>query len=175
MIKPIYTNILMFLALVVTSNWASSNQIAILFNGNTPVNMDAIHFLETQFEANQTGWSIVPVQTIPQVINGNFRAVVVLNTGVKNGIDRKLAESLKGIKDKSRFILLTLRAESNSIEVSSFPPSAATLQIDGIAAASTWKGKGFVAIFGGKPTPEYTMHLEWSKRVIALIRSKTNS
>lgn len=54
----------------------------------------------------------------------------------------------------------------------SLAPSASTLGLDGITAASTWKGKGLSALFGGKNSAEYDMHLEWSKRLLALIQKR---
>lgn len=169
MFKSIYLLMLaLFVTLAGAAN-ATSKKVAILYNGKTDVNSEAIHFMVKQFESNQSPHELVPVQDGKSIQPGTYKAILVLNTGLKTGISRSLADFITSWKNKSEIVLISIRKDSQKITVESTPASPATLGVDGITAASTWTGKGFSAIFGGKNTAEYDMHVEWVKRVQALI------
>lgn len=144
-------------------------KVAIYFIGNTEINSKTIHFMIKQFASSGRSYQLVPIQDAKAIQPGAYKAVLVLNTGLKSGINRSQADFIAGWKKKSEIILITLHKDSQKINVESIPASPASLGVDGITAASTWTGKGFAALFGGKNTPEYNMHVEWVNRVIALI------
>ncbi|HSQ41813.1 MAG TPA: hypothetical protein VLM37_06010 [Fibrobacteraceae bacterium] len=162
----------LFFVFCCTAFPAAAAQIAILFNGNTPVNSETIHFLEKQMQQTGQDLKLVPVSDGSTIKPGLYKAILILNTGIPAGIDRKLAEFINAWAQKSDLLLISLRTGSKDVKVESLTASPATLGIDGIAAASTWKGKGLSALFGGKNSPEYEMHLEWTKRVIHWIQTR---
>lgn len=169
MIKHLYVLMLALLVTAATAAGNTSKKVAILYHGNTEVNSEAIHFMIKQFASSGSPYQLVPVQEAKAIQPGTYKAVLVLNTGLKTGISRSLADFITGWKNKSEIVLISLQKDSQKIKVESIPPSPASLGVDGITAASTWTGRGFTAMFGGKNTPEYDMHVEWVKRVIALI------
>lgn len=169
MIKHLFILALTLLITVATAASPSPKKVAILFNGNTEVNSKTIHFMIKQFASSGSSYQLVPVQEAKSIQPGTYKAVLVLNTGLKSGISRSLADFIAGWKNKSEIILITLHKDSQKINVKSIPASPASLGVDGITAASTWTGRGFAAMFGGKNTPEYNMHVEWVNRVIALV------
>lgn len=169
MFKPLYILMLaLFVTLAGAAN-ATSKKVAIFYNGNTEVNTQTIHFMVKQFESAKSPYELVPVQDGKAIQPGTYKAILVLNTGLKTGISRSVADFITSWKNKSEIVLISIRKDSQKITVESTPASPATLGVDGITAASTWTGRGFSAIFGGKNTAEYDMHVEWVKRVQALI------
>jgi hypothetical protein len=159
-----------FLVLIVSAAFAASpNDIAVLYNGNTPVNTDALHFMSKQFSAVGSAYRLKPFRDANKLVVGDYKAVLVLNTGLSGGIDRALADFIKTQEDKSRIILISLRKDSKDFTVAQVPASGATLGVDAITAASAWTGKGFGFLVGKKGSASYEMHVDWVNRVIALI------
>lgn len=158
------------LALIAFAAFAASpNDVAVLYNGNTPVNTDALHFMSKQFSEVGAAYRLKPFRDAKKLVAGDYKAVLVLNTGLSGGIDRALAEFIKAQEDKSRIILIYLRKDSKDFTVAQAPASPATLGVDAITAASTWTGKGLGSLVGGKGSASYEMHVDWVNRVIALI------
>ncbi len=148
---------------------ASATDVAVLYNGNTPVNTDALHFMSKQFADSGSAYRLKPFRDPKKLAAGDYAAVLVLNTGLSAGIDRALADFIKAQPDKSRIILISLRADSKDFTVAQLPASGATLGVDAITAASAWTGKGLGSLIGGKGSAAYEMHVDWVNRVIALI------
>lgn len=158
------------LASLAVASMAASNNVYVVYNGNTGTNSDALEFIQARFDEANTGWKAVGVPVGKPVDFANAKAVVVLNSGVPRGVDRKLAEFVNADPAKSKTVMVSLWSGNADVKVQSVSPSAATLGLDGITAASVWKGKGLGAMFGGKVSSEYAMHQEWSRRLIEWIR-----
>jgi len=140
-----------------------SKTVAVLYYGNTPVNSDTLHFLDAQ--ARAAGYQIFPTQDPRQIQPEKIRAVVLLNTGLDAGIDRRLAGFIGTWEDKQRLVLVSLKKGSAAPKVEVLPASVETLGVDAVAAASRWDGRG---LFGGG-SDLFKMHLEWSKQVLAYV------
>lgn len=148
--------------------FAAQDDVAILYNGNTPPNVDGLHFISQRFADTGTHRA-VGVKDPKDLQAGKYKAIVVLSTGLASGIDKKLADFIASWGDKSQIILVSLRKGSKDLTVAQFPPSPDNLGVDAVTAASAWSGKGLGALFGGKNSPEYDMHVDWIGRVSALI------
>jgi hypothetical protein len=151
------------------SSAAGTKDIAVLYDGNTPVNTDALHFMSKQFADLGAPYRLKPVRDGRTIKTGDYAAVVVLNTSLRSGIDRTLAEFIKSADDKGKIILVSLKMGSKDYTVTQAAPSNATLGVDAITAASEWTGKGLGSLFGGKGSAAYEMHVDWVNRVIDLI------
>jgi hypothetical protein len=162
--------IVSFLVMIASAAFAASpNDVAVLYNGNTPVNTDALHFMSKQFSDVGSAYRLKPFRDAKKLVVGDYKAVLVLNSGLAAGIDRALADFIKAQGDKSRVILISLRKDSKDFTVAQAPASGATLGVDAITAASAWTGKGLGSLVGGKGSASYEMHVDWVNRVIALI------
>lgn len=148
--------------------FAAPNDVAVLYNGNTSPNVDGLHFISQQF-ADTGPHRAVGVKDPKDIQAGKYKAIVVLSTGLASGIDKKLADFIASWENKGQIILVSLRKGSKDLTVAQFPPSPDNLGVDAVTAASAWSGKGLSALFGGKKSPEYEMHVDWVARVSALI------
>ena len=142
--------------------------VAVLYDGNTPVNSDTLHFLDHRIKETHSAVQLVPVQNPADIQPGRFRAVVVLNTGLEAGINRRLAGFITAWQPKGQVILVTLRRGSSAPKVEVQAPSPATLGVDAVTAASKWEGKGLGAFFGGG-SDLYKMHAAWADQVLAFV------
>lgn len=167
--KNILALILTFTMTAALAFAAESTDVAVLYNGNTPVNTDALHFMSKQFSDLNTPYRLKPFRDARKLDGGAYKTVLVLNSGLATGIDRTLADFIKSQGDKSRIILISLRKDSKDVTVVQAPASGATLGVDAITAASAWTGKGLGSLIGGKGSATYEMHVDWVNRVIALI------
>ena len=140
----------------------TNKTIAVLFYGTSPVNSDTLHFLDRQ--AREAGYQLYPTQDLSKVQPGNFKAVILLNTGLEAGIDRRFAGFIDSWSAKQQLVLVTLKKGSTTPKVEVSPASPATLGVDAVSAASKLDGKG---LFG--PTELFKMHLEWTKQVLAYV------
>jgi len=156
------------LACFVPALYAGTRDVAVLYSGNTSTNADAIHFMERQF-ADLSQYRIVPTTDPRQIAAGRYDAVIVLNTGLASGVDRRLASFIASNKDTTKIVLVSLLKGSRSVAVSVYSPAPANLGVGAVSAASAWTGRGAGFLFGGKNSPEYEMHLEWVRQVISLI------
>jgi hypothetical protein len=148
---------------------AGPTDVAVLYNGNTPVNTDALHFMSKQFSALGSPYRLKPIRDAQKIKAGDYKAVLLLNTSLSTGIDRMLADFIKGWDNKNQIILISLRKGSKDFTVTQAPASPSTLGVDAITAASEWTGRGLGSLIGGKGSSAYEMHVDWVNRVIALI------
>lgn len=147
-------------------------KVAILHSGKTAVNTESIRFLEKRFEAAGKGWEVEAVKDPSALQPGAYQAIIVLNTGLREGIGKKTADFLGSWSRKSDLILVSLQKDSRNLEVQTRAASPATFGVDAVSAASAWKSRGVGALFGGENSPEYDMHLEWTDRVISLVERR---
>jgi len=144
--------------------FSESTSVLILYNRNTPVNSDVIHFLQDQFARNKADVTLKPEAIPAQVTPGQL--VLVLNTGLSQGIDRQLANEVSKIDDKSKILLLSIEKGSKAGTFETLPSSPATLGVDAVTSASRWEGPGFASFFGGKPSANYLMQSQWALYVL---------
>jgi hypothetical protein len=151
-----------------TACFAAEADVAVLYNGNTPTNVDGLHFMTQRF-AEQGLHRVQGIRDPKEILPGKYKAIVVLSTGLSSGVDRNLADFIASWQKKSEIILVSLKKGTKDLSVVQYPPSPNNLGVDAVTAASVWTGKGLAAIFGGKNSPEYEMHVDWVARVMALV------
>ena len=137
--------------------------VAVLYFGATPVNSDTLHFLEHQ--SKDAGYTLVPTQDPQSIQPGKVRAVVLLNTDLAAGVDRRFVGFINSWENKGQIVLVSLRKGAPAGKVETFAPSPATLGVDAVTAASKWEGRG--SVFG--TSDAFKMHLEWSNQVLTYI------
>jgi hypothetical protein len=151
------------------------NNIAVLYHGETDINSDTIDFIREQFKRyKKINFRIMefPVGEAKTVNPTDYRAVLLLNTNVRSGIDAAIARYINSFEEKSNLILITLLKDNKELKIRSIKPSSATLGVDAITGPSVWKDRGFFAYFGAKNNEEYDIHVEWVKRTLLLIIGK---
>ncbi|MBN2040225.1 MAG: hypothetical protein JW864_09305 [Spirochaetes bacterium] len=150
----------------------TQNNIAVIYNKRTRINRDTVDFIQEQFKRyktinyNVSGFSIKKAHTVN---TADYKAVLLLNTDVKNGIDKSIADYISSCNDKPKLILITLLKDNKELMIKTFKPSPATLGIDAVTGPSVWKDRGLSAYFGGKNPEEYDIHIEWLKHVLVLL------
>lgn len=101
-------------------------------------------------------------------LTGDEKVVVILNTGLKSGINPEIQQFIEASTDRSPFIIVNLYSVGNEVFVEITPASESPFGVDEISAASKWKNPG---LFGGS-NPNYDMHKEWTKELFAIIEEK---
>ncbi|MDA3937794.1 MAG: hypothetical protein PF693_00595 [Spirochaetia bacterium] len=149
----------------------NNNKIAVLYNKNTQTNRDVLHFMGSQFDALGSQYQFFAVKKPEEIKPGAYKAVLVLNTGVRDGIDPKLSGFIDSWQNKSEIILISLYRGSTEIKVETIPSSSNPQGVDAVSAASLWKKGVLSSIFGNKPNT-LQMHEEWVKQVLTLLSRK---
>ena len=148
-----------------------SNRVAVLYNKNTQVNRDALHFMGTQFTELGSIYEFEAIRDVSKIEPVVYKAILVLNTGRKSGMDPVLENFIETWKDRTRIILITLPKGSKNVQVDFIPSSINPMGVDAVSAASIWKKPGLGSIFGSK-SEVMLMHEEWTSRVLDLIEEK---
>ena len=149
----------------------TKGNVAVLYNGNTQVNREALNFMGKQFKSHKSPYRFSAVASPGDVRAGDYDVVLVLNSGRSTGIDPVLAEFIASWPDKSKLVLISLRKGSSDITVESIPSSASPQGVDAVSAASRWEESGLFS-FLGKSSDVLRMHEAWVNLVIELIDQK---
>jgi hypothetical protein len=150
--------------------------IAVIYNKRTRINRDTVDFIYEQFKRYKTKYNISDFQLgkADSVNVADYKAIILLNTGVYDGIDERIIQYIDSCKEKSKLILITLLKDNKELKIESLEPSPATHDIDAITGPTVWKGRGLSAYFGGKNSREYEIHVEWIKRMLFLLEKRDN-
>jgi hypothetical protein len=57
----------------------------------------------------------------------DYKAILLLNTGVTSGIDKTIADYINSCKEKPKLILITLLKDNRELTIETIEPSPATL------------------------------------------------
>lgn len=166
--KVIAISVLGLLAGIALFAASNSIEIPVLYNGNTAVNRDAMHFLDQQFVALGSNYRVKPYSKASDIKAG-AKAVLLLNTGRESGIDPLLSAYLSSGNKNAKTILINIIKGSKDPQVISLAPSPDTMGVDAVTSASAWQAPGLGGLVGGKKSALFEMHVEWVRRVIALI------
>jgi len=154
--------IALFSVLVPLATFAANPDVMVVVNGNTEVNRESYNFIRKTFQFNGVQYTIAATLDPSKVKAGQYKTVVVLNTGTTSGLDPVLQKFIAGFGDKKSLYLVNLfRSKGKSdLTVSTFQAASNDLGVDGVSAASTWsKGPGGSSV--------EDMHREW---VTALVK-----
>ena len=142
---------------------AATADVMVVVNGNTEVNRESYNFIRKMFRYNGIDYSVAATLDPGSVKAGQYKYVVVLNTGVPSGTDPVLQKFIAGYTDKKHLFLVNLWKGSTDMRVTTFTAAKNDLGVDGISAASVWK-RGF----GVSGDPEQ-LHAEWVQNLVQFL------
>lgn len=137
--------------------------VVVVVNGNSEVNRETYNFIRKHFNYNGVDYTVTATLDPRSVKAGQYRYVVVLNTGLKSGTDPVLQEFIKGYQDKENLFLVNLWKGSTDLTITSFSAAQTPLGVDGISTASVWK-RGF-----GVSVDPQQVHAQWVQALIQFL------
>ncbi len=154
--------LVLFSILVPLASFGADADVMVVVNGNSEVNRESYNFIRKTFRFNGIDYTLTATLDPAKVKAGQYRTVVVLNTGTVSGLDPVLQKFISGFADKKSLYLVNLYKSKGQTDLSikTFTAASNDLGVDGVTAASTWS-KGH----GGSSVED--MHREW---VDALVR-----
>ena len=147
--------IALFSFLVPFTTFAATADVLVVVNGNTEVNRESYNFIRRAFQFNGISYSVAATTNPTSVQPGPYKAVVVLNTGVASGIDPVLEKFITSYPTKKNLYLVNLFQGRSDLTISTFTSANNPEGVDGVTAASTWRG-GF-----GSSANIQKMHNDW--------------
>jgi len=143
--------------------FAASPDVMVVVNGNTEVNREAYNYIRKTFQYNNINYTVAATLNPSTVKAGQYKTVVILNTGTTSGLDPVLQKFIDGYGDKKGLYLVNLYKNKGDLTVTTFNASSASDGVDGVSAASTWRG-GF-----GNGQSIQDMHLAWIKALVKFL------
>ena len=157
--------IALFSFLVPFATFAATADVMVVVNGNTEVNREAYNFIRKTFQYNNVTYSITATLDPSTVKAGQYKTVVVLNTGTTSGLDPVLQKFIAGYADKKGLYLVNLYKSKGDLTVTTFTAASSTEGVDGVSAASTWR-----SFFGSSNSGDpQQMHLTWVKALVKFL------
>jgi len=156
--------ILMVLLLVGVSVFAATESVAIVYNGRTRVNSDALRYLQGYLQQSSIRTSIT--NSTASIQPGDYDAIVVLSTGYRSGLDPQLEAFVNGYSAPDEIILVSLQAGSDQVFVDVARAGEAGMPVDAVSSASTWVSRSVSA------RQIRSMHDEWLRDVVSLVQEK---
>ena len=147
------------------SLFAATHDVVVLYDGRTEVNFEALRFMQRAFQSQGSSISMVVTNNASAIKPGAYDAVVVLNTGVTQGVDSTLASFVESYSAPDEIILVTLLSRSNQIFVNVERSEQNQYGVDAITSASTWGSRR-----GGNDV--VSMHEQWMSDLIDLIQGR---
>jgi hypothetical protein len=157
--------IALFSFLVPFVTFAAANDVMVVVNGNTEVNREAYNYIRKTFQFNNINYTVTATLNPTTVKAGQYKTVVVLNTGTASGLDPVLQKFIDGYGDKKGLYLVNLYKSKGDLTVTTFSAASSPEGVDGVTAASTWRGF-FGNSNGGDPQQ---MHLAWVKALVKFL------
>jgi len=145
------------------ATFAANADVMVVVNGNTEVNREAYNFIRKTFNFNGITYSIAATLNPSTVKAGQYKNVVVLNTGTTTTLDPVLKTFIDGYGDKAHLYLVNLYRNRADLTVTTFTASAVPEGVDGVTAASTWKGGP------GSGQAILDMHQAWVKALVQFL------
>jgi hypothetical protein len=153
----------LFSLLIPLATFGATADAAIVFSGRTEVNMRAYNWIREVFQANNIKYTLAPTLDPSSIKPGQYRTVVVVNTGTTSGLDPVLRRFISGFSDKRALYLVNLFRDTGDLRVTTFSADSGADGVDGVSAASTWRS----AWLGGKDVQN--MHLAWVKDLVRFL------
>lgn len=156
--------IVLFSLLAPMVTFGATNDVMVLVNGNTEVNRESYNFIRKTFQFNNISYKVSAATNPSKVKAGQYKAVVILNTGTSGTLDPVLQKFIAGYSDKKALYLVNLYRSkgASDLTVTTFTAATNDLGVDGVTAASTWsKGPGGNAA--------EAMHLQWVKALVQFL------
>ena len=139
--------------------------VAVVYNGVSGVNRKALEFIRSESRRHPGKFRFKPVDSGAGGSFDAFDAVIVLNTGLRGGIDPELESFIGRYDGSAKLILLSLYSGRNSVQVEYVPAGSQALGVDAVTAASRWGGGFF-----GAGSDVLKMHREWLNDVLDMVQ-----
>lgn len=141
---------------------AATADVMVVVNGNTEVNRESFNYIRKTFMYNNINYSVTATLDPSTVKAGQYKTVVVLNTGTASGVDPVLQKFISGYADKKNLYLVNLYRGKSDLTVTTFTAANSPEGVDGVSAASVWRG----GLVSGDPQQ---MHLTWIKALVKFL------
>lgn len=155
--------IALFSLLAPLVTFAANADVMVVVNGNTEVNREAYNYIRKTFNYNNIKYTITATTDPTSVKTGQYKTVVVLNTGTPAGLDPVIQKFLAGYADKKNLYLVNLYKNKADLTVTTFSSATSPEGVDGVSAASTWT-KPFA-----NNTGVQEMHSAWIKALVGFL------
>lgn len=155
--------IALFSLLVPLVTFAASPDVLVVVNGNTETNREAYNYIRKTFAANSLPYTLAATLSPASVKSGQYKSVVVLNTGTTSGLDPVLQKFITGYGDKKNLYLVNLYKDHGDTSVVPFQAASNAEGVDGVTAASTWM-KPFT-----DNSKVQTMHQTWIRDLVRFL------
>jgi hypothetical protein len=133
---------------------AASNDVLVLFNGQTEVNRETYKFLMRNVSEMNLGVTLKASQDPSSVKPGTYKAIMVLNSGLKTGTDPVLKKFIDGYTAKKELFVVNLLAGSTTLTIQKSPAASNPSGVDTVTAASAWSE-------GSDKMTYITYHKDW--------------
>lgn len=130
--------LLLALGTVAGVSAASNNQVLVVMNGQTEVNRETYNFLMRNFRQMAPSLTLKATLSPASVKADNYAAVVVINSGLKSGIDPVLKSMIASYSNKGQIYLVNIIAGSTDVNIQRWAASSAPQGVDTLTAASAW-------------------------------------
>ena len=140
--------------------------VMVLFDGVTEVNREAVNFIYRAFVQSGSGLDLTYTQNPSDIKPGVYKAIIVLSTGYRSGVDPRLEPFVKAYSAKPEIILVQLFAGSSDWSVGKIAAAQNPLGVDALTAASAWGRRGFSASPGGAYADPRQMHAAWVQDIL---------
>ena len=147
------------------ATYAANNDLMVVFNGKTEVNMRTYNWIREVFNGNNINVVVNATLDPKSVKAGQYKTVVVVNSGTASTLDPVLKSFIDGFGDKKSLFLVNLFRSNGKLTVTSFTSATNPDGVDGVTAASTWGG----GMFGGGADPRQ-MHLQWVQALYTFMK-----
>jgi hypothetical protein len=118
---------------------ATQNQdIMILLNNRDQLNSHAVNFMYQTFMYNNLPYNIKYTINPKDIKPGQYKAVVVLNSGFPGKVDPVLENFIKSYANKKEIILLTFKSELKTYTVETISAASSPEGVDTVSSATTW-------------------------------------
>ena len=156
--------IALFSILVPLTTFGATADVMVVLNGNTEVNRESYNFIRKTFRFEGVNYSVAATLDPATVKAGQYKSVVVLNTGTTSGLDPILQKFINGFGDKKSLFLINLYKSKGlaDLSVTTFT-SAAEAGVDGVTSASTWTK-------GPNGRTLEAKHEEWVKALVVFLQ-----
>lgn len=148
---------------------STSKDVMVLYNGTTEINRETMNFLKKNFASDSSGWILHYTQNPAEIKAGQYRAVIVLNTGLSSGVDPKFTDFMKSYPTKKEVILVSLIKGNKDLVISHTPSDPGNYGVDTFTAASVWSHSSTGS------NPQYPnsieMHVAWVKDILQILKT----
>lgn len=171
--KKIWTlGVLFWVLIAALAPWtaaAGTKDVAVLYHGTTETNRETMNFMKKVMAQENGGWTLHFVANPSDVKPGQYKAVIVLNTGLTSGLDPYFADFLKTYPTKKEVFLVSMIKDSQQLVLTHTPADPKNNGVDTITAASVWSRSQTGT------NPQFAngieMHVAWVKQILQNLKT----